>query len=107
MPQEDNKDLEKVFAGIEKFAQENGLKRKITDLMYRKDSQDYQFILDQDYHCEIRGKLIDGFFADPKNSDIRREIKFRLENAPAFEDIEKRGAGEVKEEEKIQIEDDD
>ena len=106
MPQEEEKDLEKIFAAVGKFAREIGLKRKLTDLTYRKDSQDYRFILDQDYHCEIRGKLIEGFLADPKNGDICREIRFRLENAPAFEDIEKRESGIVQEEEKIQVEDD-
>lgn len=106
MPKEEEKDLENIFAVIGKLAQEIGLKRKLTDLLYRKSAQDYQFILDENYHCEIREKLIEGFLADPKNGDIRREIKFRLENAPAFEDIEKRGTGEVQEEEKIQIEDD-
>ncbi len=106
MPNEEEKDLEKVFAAIEKFAQAIGLKRKLTDLMYRKDAQDYQFILDDDYHCEIRGKLIEGFLADPKNGDIHREIRFRLENAPAFEDVEERGSNQGKPEEKIQIEDD-
>lgn len=105
----EEKDLEKVFAAVGKLAQEINLKRKLTDLMYRKSAQDYQFMLDENYHCEIREKLIEGFLADPKNGDIRREIKFRLENAPAFEDIEKGNKGEsgvIEEEEKIQIEDD-
>ena len=106
MTKEGEKDLEKVFAAIGKLAQEIKLKRKITDLMYRKSAQDYQFILDENYHCEIREKLIEGFVADPKSADIRREIVFRLENAPAFEDIEKATQGPAGEpEDKIQIED--
>jgi len=100
MPQDPNK----VREVIENFAKEFKLKRKITDMVYRADCHDYQFVLDNTHHVEIREKLIDAYFADNKSGDVRREIKFRLENPAPFEESEQ---GEVVEdkEEKIEVED--
>ncbi len=78
---------EKVYAVIESIVNEIKLARQITDIYYRSDYLDYQIILDNHYHCEIREKLIETYFEN-KDEDIKREIVFLLEHAEKYEEWE-------------------
>ncbi len=70
------------------FAEEIKLKQPIDGVIYREDHQDYQVILDTNFHCEIREKLIDIIMTDPKHADTRREITFLLQHPMEYEDWE-------------------
>ena len=103
MPQ----DPEKVLELLEKLAQEIKLKYKIEGVIYREDCDDFQILFEGNYHNEIRGKLIDIFLSDPRNADVLREIRFRLENPALFEDYEQaHDPNSAQPEDKIQIDDD-
>ncbi len=62
--------------------------RPIEGVVYREDYQDYQVLLEGNYHVEIREKLIDVLFKDPKHSDTLREVSFLLHHPVAFEEWE-------------------
>lgn len=75
-----------IISGI---AQKINLAREITEIYSREDYQDYQVLLDGEYHCEIREKLVDDYDTF-KVDDVRREIIFRLENAEKLEEWDER-----------------
>jgi len=81
------RDEEKAREIIEELARESDNSQKITDIVYRPDYMDYQVVLDNTHHCEIREKLIDTIEGD-KSGDVRREIKDLITNAIEFEDWE-------------------
>lgn len=70
------------------FAKEIKLKQPIDGVIYREDYQDYQVILDNTFHCEIREKLIDLIMTNPKHSDTRRDITFLLQHPVEYEEWE-------------------
>ena len=89
MPQSE----EKAFEIIQGIATEMNLTRTIESSTYRADWQDYQVIMDETFHCEIREKLIDVLVGDAGQDDalkddVLREIQFRLSNPVEFEDWE-------------------
>ena len=67
-----------VLDCLVEFLDEIEMKKEIDAVFYREDYQDYQVILDENTHCEIREKLIDIFRKDPNHDDTRREITFLL-----------------------------
>jgi hypothetical protein len=75
-----------IISGI---AQQINFQKKITEIYSRADYQDYQVLLDGEYHCEIREKLVDDYDTF-KVDDVRREIVFRLENAEKLEEWDER-----------------
>lgn len=81
---------EKVYAVIESIANEIKLAKQISDVYYRPDYLDFQIILDEHYHCEIREKLVETYF-ESKDEDVKREIVFLLEHAEKYEDWEDKG----------------
>jgi hypothetical protein len=81
---------EKVQALLEEAMRTAGVKRRIDAVLYRDDYQDYVIVLDNDYHCEIREKLIEDYDRF-RNKDIVRQIKFLLEHAVLYEEWEKPG----------------
>ena len=78
---------EKARGVIKGIAEDMKLEREITSISYREDYQDFQVILDNQYHCEIRQKLVDTYFMN-KNLDVKKEVMFRLEHAEKFEEWE-------------------
>ena len=78
---------EKVAEILGGLAKEFNYTRQVTDVTYRADYQDYQVIIDNTHHCEIREKLIDDCLK-VKNSDALKDIRFRLEKAIPYEDGE-------------------
>ncbi len=84
MPIKDDKAKEIV----ESIAREMGFSRKVTRVSYRQDYQDYQVVLDENFHCEIREKLIQTYLTK-QDGDAKREIKFQLQHAKEFEEWEK------------------
>lgn len=91
MPQSEERALE-IIQGI---AAEIDITRTIEGVTYRSDWQDFQVILDETFHCEIREKLIDMLAEDivegkedTLRADARREVEFRLNNLVEFEDWE-------------------
>ena len=84
---------EKAMEIIKRIAGHIGLPRQIQEVCYREDYMDYQVLLDENHHCEIREKLIDTYVntkGGVVKSDVEREIRFRLENAIEFEEWEER-----------------
>src|SRR3989338_9104627 len=74
-----------MIAGIIK---EMKLKQELTEIAYRSDYQDYQVILDDNHHCEIREKLIEDFMST-KSGDAKKQIQFKLGHPIAWEDWER------------------
>lgn len=70
------------------FAQEIKLQKPIDGVIFREGYQDYQVILDNTFHCEIREKLIEMIMTDPKHVDTRREIAFLLQHPAEYEEWE-------------------
>lgn len=79
---------QEILDFVAAFADENKLGKSIDGVIYREDYQDYQVILDDTFHCEIREKLIDLIMTDPKHADTRREIAFLLQHAAEYEEWE-------------------
>jgi len=79
---------EKILEVLEAVVNKIRLKKAITDLSFRADYEDFVVILDDDFHCEIREKLLDNYI-QTKSSDFLREIRFRLEHATEYEEWEK------------------
>jgi len=77
-----------VLDRLIELADEVKLEKTIDGVIYRDDYQDYQVILDDAFHCEIREKLIDIFMKDPKHGDTRREIVFLLMHPAEYEEWE-------------------
>ena len=78
-----------VLDRLTELSGEIKLKQNVDGVIYRDDHQDYQVILADVFHCEIREKLIDIFIKDPRHGDTRREIVFLLEHPSEFEEWEK------------------
>jgi len=84
---------QEVLDRFEEFAEEISLGKNIDAVFYREDYADYQIIMDDHFHCEIREKLIDVFFDNPKHADTRREIIFLLKHAVEYEEWEESPTG--------------
>ena len=83
---------EKVMEILKVIANEIGVSQQIESVTYREDYQDYQVIIDDNFHCEIREHLIEEYMKT-KHVDIRKEIFFRLEHATEFEEWEQKSSG--------------
>ncbi|MEW5894489.1 MAG: hypothetical protein AB1650_01855 [Candidatus Omnitrophota bacterium] len=79
---------EQVLERITEFAKEINLRRTIDGVIYRNDYLDYQVLMDDRFHAELREKLIDVLFTDPNHADTRREITYLLRHAFEFEEWE-------------------
>lgn len=80
---------EEVLERFEEFVKEINLEKSVDAVFYREDYGDYQIILDNSFHCELREKLIYIFMTDPKDADTRREIIYLLKHAAEYEEWEK------------------
>ncbi|MCK5581242.1 MAG: hypothetical protein KAJ18_08215 [Candidatus Omnitrophica bacterium] len=78
---------ERAWKVVLEIVEDIGLEQKILSISYRLQWQDYQIILDNESHCELREKLINVYFSE-KNTDVYREIAFRLQHPTQFEDWE-------------------
>lgn len=83
------------------ITKEMKLKKKMTEISYRSDYEDYQVIFDETHHCEINASTINDFMST-KNGDLKREIQFRLNHLIAFEEWDK-PVPPGQREEKIQV----
>jgi len=79
---------QEVLDRLLEFSREIKLKQGIDAVFHREDYQDYQVILDEKFHCEIREKLIQILFDNPKHADTRREITFLLNHPVEYEEWE-------------------
>ena len=81
---------EKIKKVVEELLLEASSPRKVDVVVYRPDYMDYQVVMDGSHHSELREKLFDLIIKDqdPKG-DARREIKYLLQNALAYEEWEK------------------
>ena len=86
-------DIEKVLEVMQGIALEGKLPREVSGVIYREDYQDYQVIIADDYHCEIREKLFNDF-VQLKHVDARREIVYLMQNAVLFEEWERPDTGQ-------------
>ena len=77
---------QQVAEFFQKVVQDLKLTKKIENITYRADSQDYQIIFDDRCHAELREKIVEQSLAD--NRDARKEVEFRLKHAPKFEEWE-------------------
>ncbi len=83
MPADEKKVAEFIFNLIEEIKSP----KKITEIYYRESYQDYQVILGEHWHTELREKLIIDYFAT-NNPDLKREIVGRLQNPMKYEEWE-------------------
>lgn len=79
--------LMKAKDAVESIANDLKFSKPLTEIIYREDYGDYQVIIDDNLHCEIRERLIEEYIKT-KHVDIRKEIFFRLEHAVEFEEWE-------------------
>lgn len=75
---------QEVLDYLTSLAEEVKLGKAIDGVIYRDDYQDYQVILDDNFHIELREKLIDIIMENPKHADTRREIIFLLQHAVEY-----------------------
>ena len=64
------------------------IEKSVDAVFFREDHDDYQVVLDDNFHCEIRKKLIDVFLENDKHADTRRELLFLLKHANEYEEWE-------------------
>lgn len=83
MPADEKKAAELIYTLVEQIKP----LRKINEIYYRESYQDYQVVLDDHYHTELREKLIVEFLAT-NNPDLKREIVGRLQNPMKYEEWE-------------------
>jgi len=79
---------EKVTQIVRNLSQERELPWNSFQVAYRNDYQDYQVLLNNNYRCELREKLID-VYLDNGDPDIKMEIEFRLAHPIELEDWER------------------
>ena len=77
-----------VMQFVTQVAGQLKIPQKVQSLRYRQDYQDYQAILDQEWHCEFREKIVELAMKE-KDQDARREIEFRLKHPMKFEEWER------------------
>ncbi len=84
-------DEEKVSRMIQKILEEMGLKRQVSQVVYREDYQDYRVILDGTHHSPIREKLVN-ILMENEDEDVRREVEFLLSHAVELDEWEREEA---------------
>lgn len=84
--------LEDVMKILQDIAAQMKLGKEVEKITFRKEYGDYQIILDETHHCEIREKLLDMYIAE-KHADSLREIKHCLSQALPFEEWDQIDAG--------------
>lgn len=88
---------QKVLDFLHAFTEEIKLDKEVDGVIWREDHQDYQVLLEGNFHTEIREKLIDLLLTNPKHADTRREVTFLLKNPNEFEEWEETVGKKVKE----------
>ena len=88
---------QEILDFLHDFAEKENLKHEIEGVIWREDYQDYQILLEKNFHIEIREKLINLLLDDPKHADTRREIIFLLNHPNEFEEWEETVGEKVKE----------
>ncbi len=77
---------EKAKTLLENIVAQLDLKVKISGVMYRDDYMDYFVVVNDEYYCEIREKVIDTYLVKP-DADLLKDIRFRLANLTFFEEL--------------------
>ena len=81
---------EKIKKLVEDLLLEAASSRKVDVVIYRRDYMDYQIVMDGSHHSELREKLFDLIFTNKDiKGDAKRELKYLLQNASAYEEWEK------------------
>ena len=78
---------DKVKALLQDIIAEAGLKRKLNEVIYREDYQDYRLILDDVHRCEIREKLVQDYI-EFRHKDTCNEMCYLMEHAIIDEELE-------------------
>ncbi|MFA5260426.1 MAG: hypothetical protein WC450_04285 [Candidatus Omnitrophota bacterium] len=78
---------DKVQALLQEIIHEANLKRKLTEVVYREDYQDYRIILDDVCRCEIREKLVQDYI-EFHHKDTFNEMCYLMEHAIVDEQLQ-------------------
>lgn len=98
---------QEVLDFLHNFAEKEKITHEVDGVIWREDHQDYQILLEKNFHIEIREKLIDHLLSDPKHADTKREIIFLLNHPNEFEEWEETVGKKVKEDTSDMFIDDD
>lgn len=79
---------EEVIKAVCVVAEGMKLDKKVRDVICREDYEDYQVVLEDTHHCEIRDKVM-GAYITSQDKESFKEIKFALQHAAQYSEWER------------------